>query len=214
MITSAANSRLISDHGTPRQVELFAVPQHEGRALGTMCLSEPDAGSSLGDIVTRATADGEDDAGSRYRITGRKMWISAGDQNVTGGIVHLVLAKIAGEDGVLPPGSKGISLFIVPNRLPDGVDNDITVIGLNHKMGYRGTPNCAFNFGDGRVNAFSMDGDFLGALRDAHGDAVTIDGLWGLQFGNGVAGTPDTLFFSAGPDDEAHGLLGTITLAG
>ena len=154
LMLSAANSRLIRDHGTPRQIELFAQPQQEGSALGTMCLSEPDTGSSLGDIVTRAMADGEDDIGRRYRISGRKMWISSGDQDIVPGLTHLVLAKIADGDGTLPSGSKGISLFIVPKLLPagwDDRDNDITVIGLNHKMGYRGTPNCALNFGDGRT---------------------------------------------------------------
>jgi alkylation response protein AidB-like acyl-CoA dehydrogenase len=152
LMLSSANARLIRDHGTARQRALFADPQHEGTALGTMCLSEPDTGSSLGDITTRAVADGENDTGRRYRLFGRKMWISAGDHNVTTDITHLVLAKIANPDGSLPPGSKGISLFIVPKNLPtdEGGANDITIIGLNHKMGYRGTPNCAINFGEGR----------------------------------------------------------------
>jgi alkylation response protein AidB-like acyl-CoA dehydrogenase len=153
LMLSSANSRLIRDHGTARQIELFAAPQHEGKALGTMCLSEPDTGSSLGDITTRAIADGEDEAGRRFRLFGRKMWISAADQNITHDITHLVLAKIVGPDGALPAGSRGISLFIVPKILPDDWDrmaNDVTVIGLNHKMGYRGTPNCAVNFGEGR----------------------------------------------------------------
>ena len=144
LMLSAANARLIRDHGTADQIARYAQPQHEGRALGTMCLSEPDTGSSLGDITTRAVPDG-----AGYRLQGRKMWISAADQNITPEITHLVLAKIVGPDGRLPAGSKGISLFLVPNTLPDGSPNDITVIGLNHKLGYRGTPNCAVNFGDG-----------------------------------------------------------------
>ena len=144
LMLSAANARLIRDHGTADQIARYAQPQHEGRALGTMCLSEPDTGSSLGDIITRAVPDG-----AGYRLQGRKMWISAADQNITPEITHLVLAKIVGPDGRLPAGSKGISLFLVPNTLPDGSPNDITVIGLNHKLGYRGTPNCAVNFGDG-----------------------------------------------------------------
>lgn len=144
LMLSAANARLIRDHGTLDQIARFAVPQHEGRALGTMCLSEPDTGSSLGDITTRAVPDGVG-----YRLHGRKMWISAADQDITAEITHLVLAKIVGPDGRLPAGSKGISLFLVPKTLPDGTPNDITIIGLNHKLGYRGTPNCAVNFGDG-----------------------------------------------------------------
>ncbi|AEG47798.1 acyl-CoA dehydrogenase domain-containing protein [Sphingobium chlorophenolicum L-1] len=146
---TAANARLIAAFGTPAQVDRFARPQIEGRWFGTMCLSEPQAGSSLGDIRTRAVADGEDELGGRYRLSGNKMWISAGDQNVSENIVHLVLAKIAQQDGGLPEGSKGISLFIVPKILPDGTRNDLAVAGLNHKMGFRGTANCLLNFGEG-----------------------------------------------------------------
>ena len=148
VMLSCANARLICAFGTPAQVAAFARPQHAGRALGTMCLSEPEAGSSLGDITTRARAAGRDDLGARYRISGAKMWISAGDQDITGQIVHLVLAKVVREDGTLPEGSRGISLFMVPKILPDGSRNDISVTGLNHKMGYRGTPNCAMAFGE------------------------------------------------------------------
>lgn len=147
MLTTA-NARLISIFGTPEQIEHFAKPQIAGRWFGTMCLSEPQAGSSLGDIRTRASADGDDGYGARYRLTGNKMWISGGDQDASENIVHLVLAKIANPDGSLPEGSKGISLFIVPKWLPDGTRNDVAVAGLNHKMGFRGTSNCLLNFGE------------------------------------------------------------------
>ncbi|MBP7335713.1 acyl-CoA dehydrogenase [Niveispirillum sp.] len=146
---TVANARLISTFGTPAQIERFALPEIEGRWFGTMCLSEPQAGSSLGDIRTKAVPDGEDELGARYRLTGNKMWISGGDQNASENIVHLVLAKIVAEDGSLPVGSKGISLFIVPKLLPDGTRNDIAVAGLNHKLGNRGTSNCLLNFGEG-----------------------------------------------------------------
>ena len=147
MLTTA-NARLIAKFGSPAQVDAFARPQIAGRWFGTMCLSEPQAGSSLGDIRTRATSDGEDELGARYRLTGNKMWISGGDQDMTENIVHLVLAKIARDDGTLPEGTKGISLFIVPKILADGERNDIVVAGLNHKMGFRGTANCLLNFGE------------------------------------------------------------------
>ena len=78
----------------------------EGRFFGTMCLSEPQAGSSLADITTRA----EPQADGTYRLFGNKMWISGGDHELSENIVHLVLAKIPGG----PPGVKGISLFVVP----------------------------------------------------------------------------------------------------
>ncbi|MEM8698895.1 MAG: acyl-CoA dehydrogenase, partial [Pseudomonadota bacterium] len=107
---------------------------------GTMCLSEPHAGSSVGDIRTRA----EPQPDGSYRLFGQKMWISGGEHDLAENIVHLVLAKIPGG----PPGTRGISLFIVP-RLIEGNRNDIRLIGLNHKMGCRGTVNCALSFGDG-----------------------------------------------------------------
>ena len=150
---SMANARLIATFGTPRQIEIFARPQIEGRWMGTMCLSEPQAGSGLGDILTRATPDGQDELGARYRLRGNKMWISGGDHEVSENIVHLVLAKLPDESGRLPDGTRGISLFIVPKWLDRNggrTRNDVVVAGLNHKMGYRGISNCLLNFGEGR----------------------------------------------------------------
>ncbi|MEE4453054.1 acyl-CoA dehydrogenase [Novosphingobium resinovorum] len=145
---TVANARLIAEFGSPAQVDAFARPQIAGEWLGTMCLSEPQAGSDLGVVRTRATFEGKDDLGRRYRLAGSKMWISGGEHDVGGNIVHLVLAKVAGADGVLPEGTAGLSLFIVPRLLPDGVRNDVTVAGLNHKMGYRAIPNCLLAFGE------------------------------------------------------------------
>src|SRR4029079_16932961 len=95
-----------------------------------------------------AVEGGEDRLGVRYRLTGDKMWISGADQDVSENIVHLVLAKVPQADGALPPGTEGLSLFIVPKVLPDGTRNDVAVTGLNHKMGYRATSNCLFNLGE------------------------------------------------------------------
>ncbi len=153
MLTTG-NAHLLVEFGTPAQIEAFARPEIAGRFFGTMCLSEPQAGSSLADITTRAVPDGEDAFGPRYRLTGNKMWISGGDQDISENIVHLVLAKVPDADGRPVPGTKGISLFIVPKVLvePDGRPgerNDVVVAGLNHKMGYRGTTNCLLNFGEG-----------------------------------------------------------------
>ncbi len=147
---TAANARLIVAFGSAAQIETFAAPQIAGRWFGTMCLSEPQAGSSLADIRTRAVPDsgGDDEHGARFRLTGNKMWISGGDQDVSENIVHLVLAKVPLADGSLPEGTEGLSLFIVPKLLADGSRNDLAVAGLNHKMGYRGTANCLLNFGE------------------------------------------------------------------
>ncbi len=145
---SVANARLLLTFASEQQIEAFARPQIEGRWLGTMCLSEPSAGSALGDISCRAVVDAHDALGARYRLSGNKMWVSGADHDITGNIVHLVLAKVPAADGFLPTGTKGISLFIVPKILPGGTRNDVTVAGLNHKMGYRGTANCLLNLGE------------------------------------------------------------------
>ncbi|MCH1488429.1 MAG: acyl-CoA dehydrogenase [Pseudomonadales bacterium] len=131
-----------------------------GDWFGTMCLSEPQAGSSLADIRTKAEplADGS------YKISGTKMWISGGEQDLTDNIVHMVLAKVPGG----PPGVKGISLFLVPKvRVNDdgslGAINNVALAGLNHKMGCRGATNTLLNFGE--------SGDCLGYLvgQENHG---------------------------------------------
>jgi alkylation response protein AidB-like acyl-CoA dehydrogenase len=163
------NAGLLMVHGTAMQKEVFALNEFSGRWAGTMCLSEPQAGSSLSDIMTRAVPDGPtgdtayeaDPLGARYRLKGNKMWISSGDHELTENIVQLVLAKIPGPDGKLIPGTKGISLFIVPKKLVDaqgqltGVRNDVALAGLNHKCGWRGTTNTLLNFGEGK---FPVDG--------------------------------------------------------
>ena len=159
MLTTG-NANLLMAHGTELQKQVFALNEFNGRFSGTMCLSEPQAGSSLSDVATRAVPDGEgaeaDPLGPRYRLKGNKMWISAGEHELTENIIHLVLAKIPGPDGQLPPGVKGISLFIVPKKLVGtdgqltGVRNDVALAGLNHKCGWRGTTNTLLNFGEGK----------------------------------------------------------------
>ncbi|WP_030434145.1 acyl-CoA dehydrogenase [Actinoplanes subtropicus] len=138
-----ANAHLLATHGTPEQIETYVKPMLAGRFTGTMCLSEPQAGSSLSDVLTRATPAGD----GTYRVTGGKMWISGGDHELSETIVHLVLARVAGA----PAGVKGLSLFIVPKHLvgPDGTvgeRNGVALAGLNHKMGYRGTTNAVLSF--------------------------------------------------------------------
>ncbi|MBC5764409.1 acyl-CoA dehydrogenase [Ramlibacter albus] len=152
---TVGNANLLMAHGTELQKKVFALNEFSGRWSGTMCLSEPQAGSSLSDVATRATLEDENDPlGPRYRLKGNKMWISAGEHELTENIIHLVLAKIPGPDGKLVPGTKGISLFIVPKKLVDtegnltGKRNDVALAGLNHKLGWRGTTNTLLNFGE------------------------------------------------------------------
>jgi alkylation response protein AidB-like acyl-CoA dehydrogenase len=167
---TAGNAGLLLVHGTDKQKEVFANNEFSGRWAGTMCLSEPQAGSSLSDITTRATpdiggslgGDWQNDAlGPRYRLKGNKMWISSGDHELTENIIHLVLAKIPDASGKLVAGTRGISLFIVPKKMVNeqaqltGERNDVALAGLNHKLGWRGTTNTLLNFGEGK---FTPDG--------------------------------------------------------
>jgi alkylation response protein AidB-like acyl-CoA dehydrogenase len=138
MLTSG-NAHLLLTHGTEEQIRRYVHPMLEGRFTGTMCLSEPQAGSSLSDVATKAVR--QDDG--TYRVDGGKMWISGGDHELSENIIHLVLARVAGA----PAGVKGLSLFIVPKKdLVTGERNGVVLAGLNHKMGYRGTTNTVLAF--------------------------------------------------------------------
>ena len=143
LTTGAAN--LLAAFGSTEQQARWLPPMLTGRFSGTMALTEPDAGSSLADLRSKATPldDGT------YRIDGTKIWISGGDHELTENIVHLVLARIEGA----PEGTKGISLFVVPKRLlrddgSVGERNHVTLAGLIHKMGWRGTTSALLNFGE------------------------------------------------------------------
>jgi butyryl-CoA dehydrogenase len=143
-LTMAA-ANLLATFGSEQQCETFLRPMLEGRFFGTMALTEPQAGSSLSDIRTTARAAGD----GSWRLTGNKIFISAGEHELSRNIVHLVLGRIEGA----PAGVKGISLFIVPRFIvkPDGSlgeRNDVALGGLIHKMGYRGTTSTMLNFGE------------------------------------------------------------------
>jgi butyryl-CoA dehydrogenase len=142
---TAGAAQLLASFGDEHLRRRFVRPMIAGRFTGTMCLSEPHAGSSLTDIRCQAVrqADGS------YLLSGSKMWISGGDHDLTETIVHLVLAKVPGG----PPGVRGISLFAVPrDRIDDdgriAGSNDVRLAGLNHKMGWRGTTNAVLSFGE------------------------------------------------------------------
>ncbi|CAM3686711.1 acyl-CoA dehydrogenase [Parendozoicomonas haliclonae] len=143
-LTMAA-ARLIRNFASENLRQQFFPHMLTGRFTGTMALTEPHAGSSLADIRTKAVP-AEDGS---YRIKGNKVYISAGDHELSDNIVHLVLAKIEGA----PAGVKGISLFLVPKFLLDengnpATRNDVALAGLFHKLGYRGTTSTALNFGE------------------------------------------------------------------
>lgn len=140
-----AAANLIMVQGSEEQQTRFAEPMMAGRFFGTMCLTEPHAGSSLGDLRTRA----EPQADGTYRLSGNKIFISGGDHELSENIIHMVLARLPDA----PSGVKGISLFLVPKILVNddgslGERNDVSLAGLIHKMGYRGTTSTMLNFGE------------------------------------------------------------------
>ncbi len=141
-LTSGAG-RLIESFGSDELKREFMDRMYEGRWTGTMALTEPQAGSSLSDVQTHATPTDD----GYYLIRGSKIFISGGDQEVTENIVHLLLARIDGA----PPGIKGVSLFAVPRLRQQGdelVPNDVAVTGVIHKIGWRGLPSLALDYGE------------------------------------------------------------------
>ena len=140
---SSGAAHLLEAFAEPGLRETYMPRLYAGEWTGTMALTEPQAGSSLSDVKTRAAPTGDGD----YRIAGNKVFISGGDHDLTPNIVHLALARIEGA----PAGIKGVSLFCIPKkRFEKGrlVDNDCTAAGVFHKMGWKGLPSIALNFGE------------------------------------------------------------------
>ena len=138
-------AEVIANCGTERQQQLYAKRMMDGRWGGTMCLTEPYAGSDVGASSSRATRNDD----GTYNITGTKIYISGGDHDLADNVIHLVLARITGAEA----GTKGLSLFVVPRvQTSDegvlGELNGVEVIGLEHKMGINGSATCVLQFGD------------------------------------------------------------------
>jgi len=136
---------LIINHGSDELKKIYVEKMVSGQWGGTMCLTEPAAGSDVGALKTRAVKQ----ADGTYRITGQKIFITAGDNDLYENIIHPVLARIDGD----PPGTPGISIFVVPKYHvnPDGSigkPNDVTTTGIEHKMGIKGSATCSLSFGD------------------------------------------------------------------
>jgi alkylation response protein AidB-like acyl-CoA dehydrogenase len=128
----------VEAHGTPEQKEVYLTKLISGEWTGTMCLTESHAGSDLGLIRTKA----EPQADGSYAITGNKIFISAGEHDLSSNIVHIVLARLPDA----PKGTKGISLFIVPKFLPNGERNGVACGSIEHKMGIKASATCVMNF--------------------------------------------------------------------
>lgn len=147
--------RTLLDFGSDDQKARFIPPLAEGRWLGTMCLTEPGAGSDLGRVRTRAEQQGD-----AWRITGEKIFISGGDHDLCEGIFHLVLARTGGaEEGV-----KGLSLFACLSDLPDGSRNAVRVTRIEEKMGLHAQPTCQLAFDGARAELIGEAGAGLKAM--------------------------------------------------
>lgn len=149
-------ARAIAARGTPEQAERYVSQLASGEALATMCLTEPGAGSDLSAIRTRAT-EGADGA---WRISGEKIFISGGDQDLTEKIVHLVLARTGAPD----EGTRGLSLFVCPSHLADGTRNAIAVRRIEEKMGLHASPTCQLGFTEARGELVGRPGEGLRAM--------------------------------------------------
>ncbi|MDQ7782670.1 MAG: acyl-CoA dehydrogenase family protein, partial [Desulfomonilaceae bacterium] len=182
LTTGAA--RLVQDYGTDEQRRTYMDRMYSGEWGGTMCLTEPQAGSDVGALRTRAKHNSD----GTYSITGNKIFITSGDHDLTENIVHLVLARIEGA----PPGTKGISIFIVPKkRMENGalVDNDITTGSVEKKLGLHGSATCALNFGEKDGCIGYLLGNENGGMRimfDMMNEARLGVGLQGLAQASGA----------------------------
>ncbi len=139
MLTPGAVEAL-RHHGTPDLQELWLPKLITGEWTGTMNLTEPQAGSDVGALKTRAEPAGD----GSFRITGQKIFITFGEHDLADNIVHLVLARLPDA----PAGTRGISLFLVPKILPDGSRNDLRCVSIEHKLGIHASPTCVMAYGD------------------------------------------------------------------
>ena len=160
MLTLAAIEAL-STHGTARQQRLYLPKLVSGEWTGTMNLTEPQAGSDLGAITTRATPDGK----GGYTLNGEKIYITWGDHDVADNVIHLVLARLPDA----PPGSRGLTLFLCPKRMvgedgAPGEANAVRAASLEHKLGVHGSPTCVMLYEDARAELVGAPNQGLAAM--------------------------------------------------
>ncbi|GAA5317294.1 MAG: acyl-CoA dehydrogenase C-terminal domain-containing protein [Candidatus Pelagadaptatus aseana] len=162
----------LTEHASAELQEQYLGKLIEGEWTGTMCLTEPQCGTDLGLIRTKA----EPNADGSYDITGTKIWITGGEHDLTDNILHLVLAKLPGA----PDTSKGISLFLVPKVLPDGTRNDAYCGGLEHKMGIKGSATCVMNFENAKGWLIGQENQGLMCMFTMMNAARIMVGIQGL----------------------------------
>jgi alkylation response protein AidB-like acyl-CoA dehydrogenase len=157
MMLSQGAIEALAAHASPELQARYLSKLVTGEWTGTMNLTEPQAGSDVGALKSRA----EPGPDGSWRIEGTKIYITWGEHDVAENIVHLVLARTPDS----PPGTKGISLFLVPKILPDGTRNDVKCIGLEHKLGIHASPTCTMRFGDSGQCIGWMVGPEGGGMR-------------------------------------------------
>ena len=165
----------LTSYGTDEQKNYYLPKLISGEWTGTMCLTEPQCGTDLALIRTKA----EPQADGTYAITGTKIWITGGEHDLVDNIVHLVLAKLPDAPG----GSKGISLFLVPKVLPDGTRNTAFCGGLEHKMGIKGSATCVMNFEGAKGTLIGEPHKGLQAMFVMMNSARLMVGTQGLGLG-------------------------------
>lgn len=160
-ILTQAGIELLLEFGTEAQKKTYLEKLVSGEWTGTMCLTEPQAGTDVGAIKTKAERDGD-----RFRIRGTKIFITYGDHDFTDNIIHMVLARMPDA----PAGTKGISLFLVPKFLVNedgslGARNDLRAVSLEHKLGIRASPTCVMSFGDNEGAIGYLVGEEQGGMK-------------------------------------------------
>jgi alkylation response protein AidB-like acyl-CoA dehydrogenase len=160
-LLTQAGIELLLKFGTDEQKTTYLEKLVTGAWTGTMCLTEPHAGTDVGALKTKAEKDGD-----HYRITGTKIFITYGDHDYTDNVIHMVLARLPGA----PAGTKGISLFIVPKFLVNedgslGDRNDLRPVSLEHKLGIHASPTCVMSFGDNEGAIGYLVGEEQGGMK-------------------------------------------------
>ena len=217
MLTQGA-TEAIEHTGSEQQKAMYLPKMVSGEWSGTMNLTEPQAGSDLGQIRTRAVPQGD-----HYRIFGQKIFITYGEHDLTSNIIHMVLARIDGA----PPGTRGISLFIVPKLLPNadgsvGARNDVQCISIEHKLGIHASPTCVMAYGqkDGAVGYLVGEAnrglEFMFVMMNAARLSVGLEGYavaersyqqaaeWARTRVQGKPPIPSTIPAPSGPLPIAH----------
>ena len=143
-VTNCPVNAILMRHGDAQQKKDWLWPLAQGRMLGAFCLTEPQAGSDLGQVRTQAVPHDTANEATDYRVAGTKIFTSGGEHDLTDNIVHLVLARLPGA----APGPKGLSLFLVPKVLADGRRNAVVCVRIEEKMGLHGSPTCVMRFDD------------------------------------------------------------------